>query len=422
MFYYVYKFFTFIFSVPIIIFFYFRLIRKKETKESVTEKIGFFSKERPRGKLIWFNASSIGESLSILPIIEKINYNYPKYKVLVTTSTISSLRVLQKRSSKKFIHQFTPLDIDFIAKRFYKHWAPNLIIFVESEFWPNLIFRAKKNKVPSIVINARISKKTYRRWSIIKKSAQILLNSFNLFLVQDDETQKMLEKFKVKNIKSVGNLKFLSQKLPVNKNELLKLKEMISHRRVILLASSHEGEEKLIISKIKKLTEFFNDLLFIIVPRHINRSTEIQNYLRSKKIDFKVRSKKEIIKKETFCYLADTIGEISIFYNVAKIVIMGGSYVNHGGQNPIEASHFNCALILGPFMQNFKNISENLLKNQAAIKTDSSSIEKIIKDLITNPIKIKKLSRNLNNYCLKDKQKANAIWTELNIFFKNHLK
>ena len=422
MFYYVYKFFTFIFSIPIIIFFFLRLIRKKETKESVTEKIGFFSKERPRGKLIWFNASSIGESLSILPIIEKINNNYPKYKVLVTTSTISSFRVLQKRSSKKFIHQFTPLDIDFIAKRFYKHWAPNLIVFVESEFWPNLIFRAKKNKIPSVVINARISKKTFKRWAIIKKSAQKLLSSFNLFLVQDDETQKMLEKFEVKNVKSAGNLKFLSQKLPVNKNELLKLKRMISQRSVILLASSHEGEEKIIISKIRKLTEVFNDLLFIIVPRHINRSAEIQNYLYSKKIDFKVRSKKEIIKKETFCYLADTIGEISIFYNVAKIVIMGGSYVNHGGQNPIEASHFNCALILGPFMQNFKNISENLLKNQAAIKTDSSSIEKIIKDLITNPIKIKKLSRNLNNYCLKDKQKANAIWTELNIFFKNHLK
>ena len=387
------------------------------------EKIGFFSKKRPKGKLIWFNASSIGESLSILPIIKKINYNFPKYNILVTTSTVSSFKILQKRPSEKFVHQFSPLDIDFIAKKFYEYWAPDLIIFVESEFWPNLIFRAKKNKIPSIVINARISKKTYQKWNLIKKTTQKLLNSFNLFLVQDNETQKMLKKFNIKNIKNVGNLKFLSQKLPINKSELLNLKKMISKRRVILLASSHQGEEKLIVSKIKKLSKTFNDLLFIIVPRHVNRSSEIQNYLCSKKINFKVRSKKEIIEKETFCYLADTIGEISLFFYIAKIVIMGGSYVNHGGQNPIEPSHFNCALIFGPYMQNFKKISDNLLKNQAAIKTDStSSIEKIIKDLMTNPKKIEKLSRNLNNFCLKEKQEANAIWTELNIFFKNHLK
>ena len=387
------------------------------------EKIGFFSKKRPKGKLIWFNASSIGESLSVLPVIKKINCNFPKYNILVTTSTVSSFKILQKRPSEKFIHQFSPLDIDFIAKKFYEYWAPDLIIFVESEFWPNLIFRAKKNKIPSIVINARISKKTYQKWNLIKKTTQKLLNSFNLFLVQDNETQKMLKRFNIKNIKNVGNLKFLSQKLPINKNELLNLKKMITKRRVILLASSHQGEEKLIVSKIKKLSKTFNDLLFIIVPRHVNRSSEIQNYLYSKKINFKVRSKKEIIEKETFCYLADTIGEISLFFYIAKIVIMGGSYVNHGGQNPIEPSHFNCALIFGPYMQNFKNISDNLLKNQAAIKTDSaSSIEKIIKDLMTNPKKIEKLSRNLNNFCLKEKQEANAIWTELNIFFKNHLK
>ena len=423
MFYNIYKFFTFIFSAPIIIFFFLRLIRKKETKKSIMEKIGFFSKKRPKGKLIWFNASSIGESLSVLPVIKKINCNFPKYNILVTTSTVSSFKVLQKRPSEKFIHQFSPLDIDFIAKKFYEYWAPDLIIFVESEFWPNLIFRAKKNKIPSIVINARISKKTYQKWNLIKKTTQKLLNSFNLFLVQDNETQKMLKKFNIKNIKNVGNLKFLSQKLPINKSELLNLKKMISKRRVILLASSHQGEEKLIFSKIKKLRKTFNDLLFIIVPRHANRSSEIQNYLCSKKINFKVRSKKEIIEKETFCYLADTIGEISLFFYIAKIVIIGGSYVNHGGQNPIEPSHFNCALIFGPYMQNFKKISDNLLKNQAAIKTDStSSIEKIIKDLMTNPKKIEKLSRNLNNFCLKEKQEANAIWTELNIFFKNHLK
>ena len=387
------------------------------------EKIGFFSKKRPKGKLIWFNASSIGESLSVLPVIKKINCNFPKYNILVTTSTVSSFKVLQKRPSEKFIHQFSPLDIDFIAKKFYEYWAPDLIIFVESEFWPNLIFRAKKNKIPSIVINARISKKTYQKWNIIKKTTKKLLNCFNLFLVQDNETQKMLKKLNIKNIKNVGNLKFLSQKLPINKSELLNLKKMISKRRVILLASSHQGEEKLIVSKIKKLSKTFNDLLFIIVPRHVNRSSEIQNYLYSKKINFKVRSKKEIIEKETFCYLADTIGEISLFFYIAKIVIIGGSYVNHGGQNPIEPSHFNCALIFGPYMQNFKKISDNLLKNQAAIKTDSiSSIEKIIKDLMTNPKKIEKLSRNLNNFCLKEKQEANAIWTELNIFFKNHLK
>ncbi len=387
------------------------------------EKIGFFSKKRPKGKLIWFNASSIGESLSVLPIIKKINSNFPKYNVLVTTSTVSSFKILQKRPSEKFVHQFSPLDIDFIAKKFYEYWAPDLIIFVESEFWPNLIFRAKKNKIPSIVINARISKKTYQKWNLIKKTTQKLLNSFNLFLVQDNETQKMLNKFNIKNIKNVGNLKFLSQKLPINKNELLNLKKMISKRRVILLASSHQGEEKLIVSKIKKLSKTFNDLLFIIVPRHVNRSSEIQNYLYSEKINFKVRSKKEIIEKETFCYLADTIGEISLFFYIAKIVIMGGSYVNHGGQNPIEPSHFNCALIFGPYMQNFKRITDNLLKNQAAIKTDSTtSIEEIIKDLMTNPKKMEKLSLNLNTFCLKEKQEANAIWTELNIFFKNHLK
>ena len=418
-----YKYLTYIFSIPIIIFFLIRYLKKKENSISLKEKFGVYSKERPKGNLIWVNASSIGESLSILPIIKKLNSLYPNCHILFTSSTITSSKIIALRKVRNLTHQFTPIDLNFIVEKFYKHWRPNIGIFVESELWPNLIFQMKNYNVTSVLVNARISERTFKRWKIIRSFAQQILNNFELCLVQDENILKKFSDLNVKKIKNVGNLKFLSEKLPINNEKYLNLKKLISRKQVILLASSHKNEEEIILSIIQKLKSNFKNIILIIVPRHIKRSKEIQYLMRKKGIKYKVRSNNEKINGETICYLADTIGELSLFYELSTITIIGGSFVNHGGQNPIECSYFNCSLILGPHMENFVKISQILVKNGAALQIkDIKNLESTIVRFLKNKKLRVSYSEKLKKICQNEKLKAQSIWVELKKVFRKYVK
>lgn len=418
-----YKYLTNIFSVPIIIFFFIRYLKKKENIKSLKEKFGIYSEQRPNGNLIWINASSIGESLSILPIIKKLNSLYPNYHILLTSSTITSSKIISLRKIKNFTHQFTPIDLNFIVEKFYKYWRPDIAIFVESELWPNLIFKMKIYKVPSVLINARISERTFKRWKIIKNFAQQILNNFELCLVQDESILKKFLDLKVQKIKNAGNLKFLSEKLPMNIDNYLNLKKIISNRQVILLASSHKNEEEIFLSIIHRLKKDFKDIILIIVPRHIKRSKEIQYLMQKNKLKYKVRSKRQIINNETICYLADTIGELSLFYELSTITIIGGSFISHGGQNPIECSNFKCTLILGPHMENFEKIAQILVKNRAAFQIkEIKDLENTIIRLLNNKKLRINYSKNLKEICKNEKLKAESIWIELKKVFGRYVK
>lgn len=403
-----------IFFIPIIIFFFFRLIKKKETKKSFFEKFGFYNLKRPKKKVIWINAVSIGEFLSIIPIIKKIYYHYPEYVILITTSTITSAEILKRLNLKNVIHQFTPLDINHVVKKFFKYWNPNLSIFIESELWPNLIFESKKCKKINLLVNARLSQKTFLRWKNFPHHAKELTEKFDLCLSQDYISKKRFEELGMKNNKNIGNIKFFSENLKYNKNDLKVLESQITNKFIILLVSSHDQEEKLLLSIMQELYQSIPNLLLILIPRHINRSLKIQNLIKKENLNFSTRSKLEKISSQTKCYLVDTIGEVGLFYKISNIVIIGGSFVNHGGQNPIEASHFNVPIIFGPYMQNFLEISQALLKNKAALNADKNNLKKKIIKLYINKQERLEQASNLREFCLKEKKKFKVMWIELN--------
>jgi 3-deoxy-D-manno-octulosonic-acid transferase len=409
----VYRNLTNILSLPIFIFFFFRLINKKETKKSFIEKFGFYKLKRPKGKIIWINSVSIGESLSIIPIINKIHSHYPNHNILITTSTVTSKKVIQKLGLKNVIHQFSPLDISYVVKKFFKYWTPDLSIFVESELWPNLIFESKKYTNNTFLINARLSEKTFLRWKRFPNHIKKIFEKFDLCLSQDDVSRKRLEKLGMKDVKNIGNIKFFSDNLSYNYSDFKNIKNQINNRFIILLVSSHEKEEELLLSIKDGLDQSIPNLLIILLPRHINRSLKIQNLIKQKGFDFSTRSKLENISYEKKCYLADTIGEVGLFYKVSDIVIIGGSFVNHGGQNPIEASHFNVPIIFGPYMHNFLEISQALLQNKAALNANKNNLKnKIIKLYSDKQLRLKQ-SDNLRVYCLNEKKKLKPMWIEL---------
>lgn len=422
MFFKIYKYLSNILTVPIFIFFLIRLFKFKETSESICEKFGFYKKVRTPGKLIWINAVSIGEALSIIPIIKRIEKEYPKCKILLTTSTLTSKKLIEKRSLN-VIHQFSPVDISFVVIRFLNYWTPNISITVESEFWPNLILEAKKKKITSLLINARISNKSFLRWNRLKGSVNNIFNSFSLCLTQDNESGNRLKLLGVKKILDYGNLKFFSKSLPFNIDHFNSFKKELNKKFVLLIASSHRGEEKMLISIHERIKAKIPNVLFVILPRHAHRSSEIQKILSMYKKKYAVRSKNEKIKKDTEFYLADTFGETNLFFNISQITIIGGSIIKHGGQNPIEPSFSNTAVLFGPHMFNFKNISEQLINKSAAIRFENEKdlLEKIIK-LKNNKNLRSELSKNLKIFCKKEREKEEKFWSKINHYLKQVLK
>ena len=248
-----YSLFSNILYLPIVLFFILRLFLSKETLRSLNEKFGSYKKIKPHRKIIWINAVSIGESLSVLPIVKMISKKYPDHKILITTSTLTSAYIVKKRFPKKIIHQFTPIDIQFVVRKFYNYWKPDIGFFLESEFWPNLLNESKKRDLKLISLNSRISKKTFNHWLKFPNTAISLLSSFKICFAQDVTTENRLRMIGVKEVLNYGNIKFLSKKLPFNKKNYEIFKKNLKEKEIILLASSHPGEEDKIIEEFKIL-------------------------------------------------------------------------------------------------------------------------------------------------------------------------
>lgn len=404
---------------PFFIYFLLRMLRKKESLESLKEKNGFYSIKKPPGKLIWINAISIGESLSTLSLIKKISTDFPNSTILLTTSTQSSNKVIRNRKIKNVILQFAPIDIQFVMKKFLNYWKPDICILIESEIWPNLIFHVKKQKIPLILLNARMSEKSFKRWSHIKKISNKLFQEFDLCLVQNEKSKNMFKELGTKNVEYLGNLKFFSEQLPVNLQKLKEFSNQVKGRDILVLASSHFNEEEIFTNVYLELKKKHSNLLFIIVPRHVYRSDQITKMLKKKKMNYKLRSNQEKICPLTDCYLADTFDELGLFYKTSKCVIIGGSFINHGGQNLIEAANFNCPIITGPYMDNFIDIEKIFLNKQSIIKLNNSydACNKISK-VLTNQDYTKKLKKKLHDLCISEKGKKNIIWSKLKAYLK----
>lgn len=362
-----------------------RLAKGKEDPDRLNERKGIAGRARPAGKLVWFHAASIGEAVSVLPLINRIIALSPGLHVLVTTGTVTSAKLLGERLPKGAFHQFVPLDHPGFCKSFIEHWKPDLAIWVESEFWPNLILATRAAGVPMALINARMSPKSFDGWRKYPKIAATILNSFSLVLAQDGETAERLRTLGASHAASIGNLKNDAPPLPARASALASLHNLVLDRPVWLASSTHPGEEEIIAATHRELAPEFDELLTIIVPRHPDRGAEIAAMLEAQGLQTNQRSRNHLPGDKTDVYIADTIGELGLFYRLAETVLIGGTLVPHGGQNPIEAARLNCAIIAGPYRFNFEEAFAALARNDALFDvTDASSLAAVIKRLLGN--------------------------------------
>ena len=401
---------------PIIILI--RILKKKEHIKRFKEKFCFFSKKRGSGKLIWFHGSSVGEILSIIPLVEKLEKNESIKKILITSSTLSSSKVLLNFKLKKTIHQFFPIDSTILTRKFLEYWRPSIAIFIESEIWPNMLNNVKKKSIPLILLNARITKKSFRRWKKINFFTKFLFEKFDIAFPQNHETQKYLKKLGVKKIKLLGNLKFSEIEAKVNNNFKKNLINFLSSKKIWCAASTHNTEENICAMAHLKLKKKYKNLLTIIIPRHIQRVDKINEQIKELGLSIHNHSSNEKIDKKTEIYLVDTYGETKSFFKICKTVFLGGSLIRHGGQNPLEAARFGSKVIHGPFTENFTEIYKLLAINNLSFKINNLNqltklLNKSFNENFNTSRKISKLKK-IGNKIL------NKTLFEINYFLKKN--
>ena len=405
---------TLILSPVILIY---RLIKNKEHPKRFKEKFCFFSNFRKKGKLIWFHGASVGELQSIIPIIEKLDKNKKISQILITSNTLSSSKIISTYKFKKVIHQFFPLDMNFFSKKFLNYWKPSIVFFIDSEIWPNMLINLKKREIPIILLNGRLTKKTYEKWLLFSNFAKTLFDKFNLCLCSNNETKKYLKKLGAKKVKYIGNLKYAQseQKIDdINKN----VKSLIRSKKVWCASSTHFNEENFCGLIHKKLKLKHKNLLTIIIPRHINRVESIKKDLIDLNLKVHLDKPFSSINKKTDIYLVNSYGKTKSFYNNCNNVFLGGSIINHGGQNPLEAARFGCNILYGENISNFKEIYKFLDDHNISNKVRTKlEFEKKLNNLLSKKNNNSKYIRDKISYIgkkiLKNTQK------EINFFLEN---
>ena len=358
----------------------------KEDPTRRNERLGRPDIPRPDGRLIWFHAASVGETNAILPILPEIEKRRPDIKILLTTGTVTSAKLAQTRLSENALHQYVPLDAQKFVQSFLAHWQPDLAIFVESEIWPNLILETSSLGKPLLLINARMSKKSFRSWKRYGILSRPLFSRLDLVLAQSERIADWYRFLGSPEVRTTGNLKIDAPPPPVDNEKLAQLKEAISQRPVFLAASTHPGEDDLIAAAHKIMARTMPNILTIVVPRHPERGISISEDFRDIGLKTALRSNNELPAPHHDIYIADTIGELGIFYASAPLAFIGGSLIPHGGQNPVEAIKLDTAPLTGPFRQNFSDIYSSLLKAGGAAEVGSAEdIADMAINLLQNP-------------------------------------
>ena len=364
--------------------------RKKKGKEDIkrfNERVGRPIKPRPEGKLIWMHGASVGESISMLPLIQRLLEVYPNAHVMVTTGTLTSAEIMAKRLPERAFHQYLPIENPVFATRFLKHWKPDVALWFESEFWPAMLSCIKRKNIPLILVNGRISNKSFKRWQQFDFIIKEILECFTLCLGQSDEDEYRLRVLGAKNTMCLGNLKYAGLPLPVDENKKQEIAEQITGRTVWLVSSTHDDEEFKIARFLKDLQKKVPNLLTFMAPRHPHRGIEIKEKLQKELgLNVALRSANERVTEKTDVYIADTIGELGIWYELIPLVFIGGSLIPHGGQNFIEPSRSRDAVIVGPHMYNFADAMNRAKKADAVIQVnDVLELMETVENLLTHP-------------------------------------
>lgn len=333
-----------------------RVVIDKEDEARLGERFGVASQPRPAGKLVWLHGASVGESVALLTVVAKLRAAPNPPTVLVTTGTVTSARIMGDRLPEGCLHQFLPLDRRAWVEHFLDHWRPDGVVWSESEIWPGVLAGLKRRHIPAIMLNARLSAKTVRNWRYFRPWMRGLLSAFSHVFAQTEVDRRNWQELGGQPAQVLGNLKFVVPELPFDAEKLALLHTEIGNRPLWVFSSIHPGEEEIGGRVHQQLKQTHSDLLTVIVPRHPHRGAEFADHLRAQGMTVAQRSKQEPIRSNTDIYLADTIGEMGLFYRLGKIVAMGGSFVPHGGQNPIEPAKLKGAILYGPHMFNFTAI------------------------------------------------------------------
>jgi 3-deoxy-D-manno-octulosonic-acid transferase len=346
------------FISPIIIIF--RIFKNKEHKIRYKEKFGIPSKKRIKGNLIWFHGASVGEILSVIPIVKNYEKDKSIHQILITSSTLSSSKILEKFKFKKTVHQFYPVDHIYITSKFLKYWKPNTAIFIESEIWPCMFNELKKRKIPLILLNARITKKTFDRWMILKNFTKNIFRKITIAYPQNLETKLFLKKLKTNRVKSIGNLKFIEDKNEKFNKINNKLRSLFKSKKIWIASSTHPDEEIFCAKTHMELKKKIKNLITIIIPRHIHRANKIILDLERLNLNVTTHSSNSRNLDNIDVYIVDTFGETKKFHKICCSVFVGGSIIKRGGQNPLEAARYGAKILHGPNIDNFKDVYKTL--------------------------------------------------------------
>jgi len=331
-----------------------RVRRGKEDRERLAERRGQSAVGRPPAGLVWVHGASVGELASVLPLILRICES--NARVLVTTGTVTSSALAGKWLPAGVMHQFVPLDVPRYVRRFLDHWKPDLALFVESDLWPNRIIEASRSRVPIILVNARLSDDSFRRWRKLPAAITNLLGRFDLCLARTASDAERFAALGATRIVQTGDLKLDVPAPPCNQASLAALQGATARRPLLAAASTHAGEETAMIAAHWQLRRHFPGLLTIIAPRHPQRGDEVAALAAAAGLAVRQRARGQMPDTSTEVYVADTMGELGLIYRLVPVVFVGGSLVRHGGQNPIEPAKLGAAVVHGPHVWNFSDI------------------------------------------------------------------
>jgi 3-deoxy-D-manno-octulosonic-acid transferase len=366
--------------------------RGKEDSTRLGERRGFPSRARPPGLLAWLHGASIGETVSLLPLVERLTRR--GFTVLVTSGTRTSADILSRRLPPGALHQFVPLDLPAFIDRFLDHWRPDIALVAESEIWPVTILELERRDIPLVLVNARVSARTFRRWSRLPSIANALFGRIALSLAQSTADGERLAQLGARRVQIVGNLKYDSPAPPADPHTLAALSGMVSGRPVWVAASTHPGEEEIVARAHVALRRRHPDLLTILAPRHPQRGAEVASLCQDHGLSVSRRSTGYFPDRGTEVYVADTVGELGLLYRLSPLAFIGGSFVPHGGQNPIEPAKLGCAILHGPHVHNFSDVYAALDRAGGALPVpDEAVFVETLDYLLGTPAQTRNMAR-----------------------------
>ena len=363
-----------------------REARGKEDPARAPERRGRAARPRGANPLAWFHAASVGESLALLSLINRVLRDYPGASVMVTTGTVTSAKLMADRLPSGAFHQYMPVDHPAWVAQFLDHWRPSFVVWSESEFWPNMLTEISRRGIPAVLLNARMSETSFRRWQWARGAARQILSAFSLCFAQNDAEAARLLALGARQVRVSANLKYGAPELPVDDARLDALRKAAGDRPRLLFASTHPGEEEIAASVHAALKQKFPRLLTVIAPRHPVRGAEILDLVTRAGLRASLRSSGALPDEASDVYIADTLGELGLFYRLCKTAVVGGSFADIGGHNPIEPGQLGCVIVYGTVMYNFLTISDDFLKANAAIQVaDAVALREKLGSVLENP-------------------------------------